>query len=809
MDPGFKKELQQQRLGALVPLLEELGVQSAEDLADVEDEDLVNAGVADIQRRRFGRFKADLLASELPGSPSSLRLPEKKAASTGGSFSPAARRPEAPAAQSNAMQQKVASSNGGLQVQELQMLVAEVTSAVHALEQHGPTQGAADTWRDDLRKSLNKASDKLQEVRDKARGLQPGSLASTSPEVHSEIAALNAFISVFSSSLSQKLTSKLDHFHNEVLKNSVPKDVGQDTMRQQLERLEDQVHSLQTENRHLSSVVGSRNSKAVVHSHCDEFISNHTPVAHPAPSEATLVENTLLFLPQAAVRAFDLEPNMDDKGDPKRELWFGRVWELRALLHEHKMHKKRRNKEVALSDEAREQLSKNLMRAMRNEKTRALLSKLGARWKGAATRKRDNLKVLEELRWCSLRGTCIYAHGSGGCSWDNFRICRMMAKVGVLVIAPDGFAYPDTTAMGKMRHKDITPLKKTTDSVDYWAGDLLYKSDASGSQTYSTKADAVLQEPEHWREFYENCYRMRRDELHFIMKRLPVWVKSQGFFIGGTSEGAMTVARFDDQRYGRQVIGRFINSFGIEYCYFTPTPEAGRLGGQRDVPTLNIIGTKDQFFGAEDSVAKIVAEDPKTGYGSHDLTGHGYKTMVKQGVDVGLVCLLEDGVHSPCNTHDNFLRELFHAFFTRPGSIWQLHELWQNDELLKDMVRLEKTTAKPDSLASMKVTLLFVPTSPYPIKMSQREMAKLYQDAMNGDRSCQIRMAAHFEEEKKHIEDERADIKKSLETVRQQSSGVGGRGFSEKQPVKMPTAYDRLPKGKPEATLKKRDSLRA
>ena len=25
----------------------------------------------------------------------------------------------------------------------------------------------------------------------------------------------------------------------------------------------------------------------------------------------------------------------------------------------------------------------------------------------------------------------IYAHGSGGCSWDNFRICRMMARMGM------------------------------------------------------------------------------------------------------------------------------------------------------------------------------------------------------------------------------------------------------------------------------------------------------------------------------------------------------------------------------------------
>ena len=31
--------------------------------------------------------------------------------------------------------------------------------------------------------------------------------------------------------------------------------------------------------------------------------------------------------------------------------------------------------------------------------------------------------------------------------------------------------------------------------------------------------------------------------------------------------------------------------------------------------------------------------------------------------------VLEDGVHSPCNTHDNFLRVLFETFFSRPGQV--------------------------------------------------------------------------------------------------------------------------------------------
>lgn len=33
----------------------------------------------------------------------------------------------------------------------------------------------------------------------------------------------------------------------------------------------------------------------------------------------------------------------------------------------------------------------------------------------------------------------------------------------------------------------------------------------------------------------------------------------------------------------------------MEYCYFTPEPEAGLLGGRLDIPTLNIIGTKESW----------------------------------------------------------------------------------------------------------------------------------------------------------------------------------------------------------------------
>merc|ERR1712193_430237 len=74
--------------------------------------------------------------------------------------------------------------------------------------------------------------------------------------------------------------------------------------------------------------------------------------------------------------------------------------------------------------------------ALANPVKRAIFVKVAAHWKGAVCRNRVCLSnVLNRLQFSNLRGTLIYAHGSGGCSWDNFRICRMISGMGFLVIA--------------------------------------------------------------------------------------------------------------------------------------------------------------------------------------------------------------------------------------------------------------------------------------------------------------------------------------------------------------------------------------
>merc|ERR1719409_932548 len=217
--------------------------------------------------------------------------------------------------------------------------------------------------------------------------------------------------------------------------------------------------------------------------------------ALPAPpSQPTLMDNTLLFLPEMAVKELGIEANMDDKGEDEKELWFGRVWQLRSLLmvdYEERL-KPILAKQCELSRESKRALAAKLQDPF----LKARLVKMQARWRGVAFRRRCGLSVLEKLRFCNLRGTLVYAHGSGGCSWDNMRICRMISKMGFLVVCPDDFAYPAGTAMGELRHKDLQPLHLAEDNVDYWAGDLIYSSKSKGTATYCTDPDKVPEDPD-------------------------------------------------------------------------------------------------------------------------------------------------------------------------------------------------------------------------------------------------------------------------------------------------------------------------
>ena len=201
---------------------------------------------------------------------------------------------------------------------------------------------------------------------------------------------------------------------------------------------------------------------------------------------------------------------------------------------------------------------------------------------------------------------------------------------------------------------------------------------------------------------------MRRAELHYLLKRLPKLAQAMGVLLFGTSEGAMTVHRFDDQRYGSMIRGRIINAFGCEHCYFTPTEEAARLGGSKDVPTLNLIGTCDEYFdppadetfsylcGYKKSVPegggyptygamdtwhgsksyKIAKEPCPPGYGEQNPTGNGYAAFVKQGLRKALVATIVGGQHDLTLNADNETRDVLIAFLSSPETCTEVCERW-------------------------------------------------------------------------------------------------------------------------------------
>jgi len=189
-----------------------------------------------------------------------------------------------------------------------------------------------------------------------------------------------------------------------------------------------------------------------------------------------------------------------------------------------------------------------------------------------------------------------------------------------------------------------------------------------------------------------------------------------------------------------------------------------------------------QYFGAEDSVAKIVAEDEESGYGSKNLTGHAYKTFWRQGLNDACVCLLENGVHSPCKTHDNFLRSLFDVFFSRPHDIWEIDKIWSIDPTMAELIELKQTTRHDPTPAN--ITQVFVPKMKFPQKMTLREV-----QAMRMISHYEDKIKADMEADEKEQAAEQAECKAMLDGIRKHCKKGGGTGFKMKDAKNLSHTY--------------------
>jgi len=407
-----------------------------------------------------------------------------------------------------------------------------------------------------------------------------------------------------------------------------------------------------------------------------------------------MTANWLLFLPAAAISVFRLEPNMSTDAGVEPTIWVGRLKAFRKIMHLQYLSEKMWSNDVP--DERKTALEKRFGDGGDGAK---VLVKMQARIKGWYTRHRQKPLFLEELSGAPIKAIMCYMHGSGGLSWANPRMCCIAAMAGCVVFAPDHMSSSE------YRSKTLKPHVKTSE-ITYWTHNFMYGSNIEVKEGeedlhFSTSVGGVLKDPEYYKKLYERVYQVRRAELHFLLSRLPKVATDFGVILFGTSEGAMTVHRFDDQRYGF-VKGRIVNAFGCEYCYFTPTEESALLGGSKTVPTLNMIGTTDEYFGPppddkvtylkgyklsketglygtpgskwEGSIAYKIAQDKESGYGSPASVGHGFEAFKKQKLRKALVATIVDAQHDATLNHDNEVKDVLLSFLANPEMCTEVYD---------------------------------------------------------------------------------------------------------------------------------------
>ena len=269
------------------------------------------------------------------------------------------------------------------------------------------------------------------------------------------------------------------------------------------------------------------------------------------------LSNWLLFLPAAATKHLRLEPNFADKCGTT-DMWCGRLWHLQRILW--LQFCSERTYSLDLDDDFRAELDARYAPGTIGETKLLWLQTRVRLW---FVQMRNRPSFLVKLWGVNIRSVVIFMHGSGGMTWGNPRLCRLAAHQGCVVFAPDHMSSAE------WRSRTLMPLHKHGDDTSYWNNSLFYASkehkNVGESLEFDTSVEGVLGDVPHYKQLYERVFQVRRNELHFLLKRLPKQVHSWGVILMGTSEGAMSVYRFDDQRYGDLIQGRVINAFAGEY----------------------------------------------------------------------------------------------------------------------------------------------------------------------------------------------------------------------------------------------------
>lgn len=283
-------------------------------------------------------------------------------------------------------------------------------------------------------------------------------------------------------------------------------------------------------------------------------------------------------------------------------------------------------------------------------------------------------------------GWAIFAHGSGGFTYDNPRYSIMLAAAGYGVLAPDSFAS-STGLRYKAPLKNLSSRLRTANtkqqSLSFWCENNVYDptsgcTAAMANQTsspsyplcYSSDPQVILSHTEDWRAYYERVFRLRQLELDYVVAHLPEYIRqAPKVFLVGNSEGGMVAARYSNPELEKLLAsgGRIILQWSCESNYYTSCSENAGVGGAKSTPILNMISAQDPYFAASpESIAFKVTNDPR-GYGQWPLTGNCFAKLLDQGFENATAIVLAHTIYHGLTVNTaNVARALMKTFLAEP-----------------------------------------------------------------------------------------------------------------------------------------------
>ena len=216
-------------------------------------------------------------------------------------------------------------------------------------------------------------------------------------------------------------------------------------------------------------------------------------------------------------------------------------------------------------------------------------------------------KITRVIPSLKSRKVCFFMHGTSGFSKNCINYMKILHALGFTIVAPDHNAY----------HHYLCNIHK---SHKYCGRHLHFNT----TESFAKKN----------KDLYDYVAKFRKCELESCIKIFKHFVDLKKSIALGVSEGAIAVslARIP-------VHAKFICSYSIERNYFTRKFPGIQISKNQRI--IQIIGTKDQYFGATDSISANL---------SPRILGNGIKTFKKHQIQNYTIYLLKNQQHSLLQT---------------------------------------------------------------------------------------------------------------------------------------------------------------